>query len=95
MNNTTTNTPTRTRQVDGLTIRYADADAASGAHDDLVPPLQGPLPRTAAAGQPVLDPGHRSLRRAQVPDQYAAVVAEWVAHRGTRSAGMKGSTDHE
>ncbi len=95
MNNTTTTMPTRTRQVDGLTIRYADTDAASGAHYDLVPALQRPLPRTAAAGQPVVDPGHRSLRREQVPDQYAAIVAEWVAHRGTRSAGVKGSTDHE
>ncbi len=60
MNNTTTTMPTRTRQVDGLTIRYADTDAASGAHDDLVPPSNGrylvqQLPDSRLS---ILDTGH-------------------------------------
>jgi hypothetical protein len=94
VNDTTTIMPTRTRQVDGLTIRYADTDAASGAHGDLVLPSNGRylVQRLPDSRLSILDTGHFAGSRS---DQYAAIVAEWVAHRGTRSAGMKGSTDHE
>jgi len=57
----------------------------SGAHDDLVPPSNGRYldERLPDSRLSILDTGHFAWE--QVPDRYAAIVAEWVARTEARA----------
>jgi pimeloyl-ACP methyl ester carboxylesterase len=57
----------------------------SGAHDDLVPPSNGRYlaQRLPDSQLSILDTGHFAWE--QVPDQYAAIIAESVARAEARA----------
>jgi pimeloyl-ACP methyl ester carboxylesterase len=78
MSNKAATMQTRTRQVDGLAIRYADTEPGNGLNIGRY--LAERLPDSRLS---ILDTGHFAWE--QVPDRYAAIVAEWVGRAEVRA----------